>query len=231
MGELVDRIGIRLLVDGDGLPDNFKNNSLYFYEKYNKSDKDVTPIGIKDIKPGMFYHFHYLDTSNWMKWSPVFVADYRKIGSHIIIFGVNFNFIPLEVRAFLFDKFMLEEDFEKNRPLKVDYKGVYDELCKLGFEYALVEYDAKLIKMVHRINMNLVPRFLISQHPKNKYDPGGLINIWKVKLKDRQKRDQEIMNSTIKDFFDVRGEISEKYKVLKSHIQRIQNNQRKYGNL
>jgi hypothetical protein len=28
MGELVDRIGLRMLVDGDGLADNFKNNSL-----------------------------------------------------------------------------------------------------------------------------------------------------------------------------------------------------------
>ncbi len=29
MGELVDRIGLRMLVDGDGIADNFKNNSLY----------------------------------------------------------------------------------------------------------------------------------------------------------------------------------------------------------
>jgi hypothetical protein len=29
MGELVDRIGLRMLVDGDGLADNFKNNSSY----------------------------------------------------------------------------------------------------------------------------------------------------------------------------------------------------------
>lgn len=231
MGELVDRIGIRLLVDGDGLVDNFKNNSIYFYEKYNKSDNSVFAIGPKDITPGMFHHFHYLDDSNWMKWSPVFVTNFKKIGTHTIIFAVNFNFIPLEVRAFLFDKFILEEDFEKNRPLKVNYEGMYDELSKLGFEYALVEYDAKLLKRIHRIEMNLVPRFLIAAHPKNKYDPGGLFNIWQTKLKNRQKREAEIMNSTVKDFFDIRGEISEKYKVLKSHIQRIQNNQKKYGNL
>lgn len=230
MGELVDRIGLRMLVDGDGLADNFKNNSLYFYDKYQKSDKNVRAVGVNDILPGNFYHFHYLDSSNWMMFSPVFVTNFKKISNQIIIFGVNFNFIPLEVRAYLFDNFMIEEDFEKDRPLKVNYDGMYSELIKYGFEYALVEYNALQIKMVHRIEMDSVPRFLISAHPKNKYDPGKLFDIWQVKLKDKDKRNQEIMNSTIDDFFDTKGEINEKYVVLKKHIQRIQTNLRKFGN-
>jgi hypothetical protein len=230
MGELVNRIGLRMLVDGDGLADNFKNNSLYFYDKYQKSDKNVRAVGVNDILPGNFYHFHYLDSSNWMMFSPVFVTNFKKISNQIIIFGVNFNFIPLEVRAYLFDNFMIEEDFEKDRPLKVNYDGMYSELIKYGFEYALVEYNALQIKMVHRIEMDSVPRFLISAHPKNKYDPGKLFDIWQVKLKDKDKRNQEIMNSTIDDFFDTKGEINEKYVVLKKHIQRIQTNLRKFGN-
>jgi hypothetical protein len=230
MGELVDRIGLRMLVDGDGLADNFKNNSLYFYDKYQKSDDMVRSIDLKSILPGSFYHFHYLDDSNWMKWSPVFITNFKKIGNQIILFGVNFNFIPLEVRAFLFDNFMIEEDFENDRPLKVDYEGMYSELIKYGFEYALVEYNASQIKLVHRISMSMVPRFLIAGHPKNKYDPGKLFDIWKVKIADKDKRNQEIMKSTIDDFYDTRGEINEKYVVLKKHIQRIQNNMKKYGN-
>lgn len=229
MGELVDRIGLRMLVDGDGLADNFKKNSLYFYDKYQKSDKSVKSIGVSDILPGNFYHFHYLDDSNWMKWSPVFITNFKKISNKIIIFGVNFNFIPLEVRAFLFDNFMKEEDFEKDQPLPVTYEGMYSELIKYGFEYSLVEYNALQIKFVHRIEMESVPRFLLSGHPKNKYDPGKLFDIWKSKIKDKGKRNQEIMKSTIDDFYDTRGEINEKYVVLKGHIQRIQNNMKKYG--
>jgi len=230
MGELVDRIGLRMLVDGDGLADNFKNNSLYFYDKYQKSDKSVKSVSVSDILPGNFYHFHYLDSSNWMMYSPVFITNYKKISNQIIIFGVNFNFIPLEIRAYLFDNFMIEEDFENDRPLKVNYEGMYSELIKYGFEYALVEYNALQIKLVHRIEMEMVPRFLISAHPKNKYDPAKLFDIWQVKLKDKDKRNQEIMKSTIEDFFDTRGEINEKYVLLKDHIKRIQNNLKKYGN-
>ena len=229
MGELVDRVGLRMLVHGDGLADNFKNNSLYFYEKYQKSDKDVLSISIKDIQPGGFYHLHYLDSSNWMMYSPIFVTNFKKVGIYTIIFGVNFNFIPLEIRVYLFDKFIIEEDFEKNKFLKVDYNGMYSELIKYGFEYAIVEYNAENIKLVHKIHMESIPRFLISGHPKNKYDPGKLFDIWKAKIGDKDKRNQEIMKATMEDFYDVRGEINEKYVLLKGHILRIQNNMRKYG--
>lgn len=78
--------------------------------------------------------------------------------------------------------------------------------------------------------MESIPRFLISGHPKNKYDPGKLFDIWKAKIADKDKRNQEIMKATMDDFYDARGEINEKYVLLKGHIQRIQNNMKKYGN-
>jgi hypothetical protein len=218
-----------MLVDGDGLADNFKDNSLNFYEKYQKSDKDVNSIDVKDIFPGGFYHFHYQDDSNWMKYSPVFVTSFKKISNQIIIFAVNFNFIPLEVRASLLDNFMTEEDFEKDRLLDVDYEGMYAELIKYGFEYALVEYNAIQIKIVHKISVESVPRFLMSAHPKNKYDPAKLFDIWKAKIGDKSARNQEIMKSMIDDFYDTTGQINEKYVLLKNHIKRIQNSAKKYG--
>lgn len=229
MGILIDKIGLEMLVRGNGLADNFKNNSNYFVQKYRNSDNEVKVIDINKIYPGGFYHFHYLDDSNWMKWSPVFVTNYKKISNQIVIFAVNFNFIPLQVRAYLFDKFIIEDDFEKDRLLKVDYEGVYHELRKFGFEYALVEYNAIQIRLVHKIEMNSVPRFLIAGHPENKYDPKKLMEIFYAKLKDKDKRHQEIMRATMDEFYDAKGEISEKYVVLKDHIQRIQKSQQKYG--
>jgi N-acetyl-anhydromuramyl-L-alanine amidase AmpD len=106
---------------------------------------------------------------------------------------------------------------------------MYAELIKYGFEYALVEYNAIQIKLVHKISVETVPRFLIAAHPKNKYDPGKLFDIWKAKIGDKSKRNQEIMKSMIDDFYDVRGQINEKYVLLKDHIKRIQNSAKKYG--
>lgn len=229
MGELAERVKINLLVNGNGIPDNFKNNSLFFYNKYNKSDEFVTSVSVNDILSGGFYFFHYLDESNWMKYSPVFVSNYKKFSNKIVIFAINFNFIPLEIRTMIFDKYISEEDFVKNKYLKVDYKGVYDELRRLGFEYAMIEFDALRVKLVHKIHLDLLPRFLYSQHPKNVYDPKKLIQIWDAKIANRDQRHKEMMLASIDEFFDINNEISEKYSVLRDHVTRIRRNINKYG--
>lgn len=229
MGELLERVKLSLLVNGDGIVENFKNNSLYFYNLYKKSENDFKTINIKDISPGGFYFFHYLDQSNWMKWAPVFVADYKKFSNKIIVFAINFNLIPIQVRVLIFDKYITSNDFDKDSYLKVDLQGIYDELRRVGFEYALMEFDASKIQLAHKVSLELLPRFLYHQHPKNKYDPGKLMEIWEVKLQNREKRHKEMSLALISDFYNINSEISEKYDVLKKHIQRIQNNIKKYG--
>jgi hypothetical protein len=228
MGELIERVKLNF-VYGDGIVDIFKNNSLYFYQKYLKSDDEVKSINVNDIKPGYFYFFHYKDDSNWLKWSPVFVADFKKFSNKIIFLCVNFNFIPLEIRPLIFDKFMTDKNFDKNLPLKVNFQGMYSELTRYKFEYSVMEFDALRIAIVHRIDMNSVYRFLYSQHPKNKYDPQKLIQIWKSKESTRNERHNEMMTAQLSDFFDVESEISDKYDALSDHIKRLRANSLKYG--
>ena len=228
MGLLDDRVKLSLLVNGNGLPDNYKNNSLYLMEKITKSDKEYTAINVSDIDTGNFYFMQYKDPSNWMQWSPVFVVDWKKFDNKVVIFGVNFNFIPLEIRTVIFDPYFMEKNFTENIPLKVDLKGMYSELLKFGFEYSIVEYNAIQIRVVHQIEMNSVPRFLMSGHPLTKYDPQKLIQIWTKKLESRDQRHNEMMNSLISDFYEMDGKIKEQYQVLKGHIQRIQNSLRRF---
>lgn len=225
MGELKERSKLSLLVNGNGIVDNFKNNSLYFYEKYtNKSSEDVLSISVKDLVPGGFYFLHYQNDSNWMKYSPVFVADYKKFSNKIVIFAVNFNFVPLEIRILLFDKFIIDQNFERDDLLKVDLDGMYTELRKIGFEYALMEYDASKILIAHKIKLDILPRFLYHQHPINKYDPNKLIQIWEAKIEARDQRHKEMMLALVSEFYDASFDISEKYDALKGHIQRIRRN-------
>jgi hypothetical protein len=229
MGILLDKVKLSLLVNGDGVPENFKKNSNFFYEKYLKSDDDVKNIPIANIVTGGFYFLHYKHDSNWMKWSPIFVADYKKLNNQVVFLAVNFNFIPLEVRVSIFDKYITEKDFDKNNYIKVNYDGMYKELRTLGFEYALMEFNAIQIVASHKISMNVLPRFLYSQPPKNIYDPKKLIEIWSAKIKTRDQRDKEIMISNLDDFFNINKEISDKYDELYKHIKRIRTNMIKYG--
>ncbi len=231
MGILSEKVKLALLVNGNGVPDNFKNNSLWFYERYLKSTPEVLNVKVQDIFPGGFYFFHYKDDSNWLKWAPVFVADFKKFSNKIIVFALNLNMLPLEVRVLIFDKFITEADFEKNNFLKVDYVGMYNELRTLGFEYALMEFDALRLELVHRIHLDVLPRFLYHQHPKNVYDPKKLNEIWFAKIGARDQRHKEMMMSSIDDFYNFETEISEKYDVLRNKIMRIRNNAIKYGKL
>ncbi len=225
----MDKLNLSLLVNGNGIVDNFKNNSLFFYESYQKSTEFIENIAISDIYPGNFYFLHYYDDSNWMKYSPVFVVDYKKFEDKVILMAVNFNFIPIEIRVKLFDKFIIQEDIENERALKVDFTGMYSELLKVGFEYSLVEYNSAQIKFVHKISLNILPRFLYHQHPINKYDPNKLMSIWEAKLSGREQRHKEIMLMTLDEMYNIETDITEKYQQMSGHIKRIQKSIQKYG--
>lgn len=228
MGILLDKINDLNTSNGD-IVNNFKDNSLFFYEKYSKSDDMVKSISVSDMQLGGFYFIHYRDDSNWMKWSPVFTVDFKKFSNLNILFGLNFNFIPLEIRVSIFDKYISEKDFEKDKLLNVNYQGVYKELIKYGFEYSIVEYNLNQINYVHKIGMEMVPRFLYSQHPKNIYDPKKLYQIWKSKISTKIERDKEINKMLISDFFKMTDDILKNYNQLESHIDRIQKSYEKYG--
>jgi len=229
MGVLMEKLNLSLLVNGNGVVDNFKNNSLFFYEAYQKNSEYIENVPISDIYPGNFYFLHYHDDSNWMKYSPVFVVDFKKFKDKVILIAVNFNFIPIEIRVKLFDKFIIQEDIENERPLKVDFAGMYGELLKVGFEYSLVEYNSAQIKFVHKISLNILPRFLYHQHPINKYDPNKLMSIWEAKLSGREQRHKEIMLMTLDEMYDIETDITEKYQKMSGHIKRIQKSIQKYG--
>ena len=168
---------------------------------------------------------------SWEKWSPVFVVDAKKTGNPLfplVYYAVNFNFIPLQIRSEIFDPYFTEEIFEKNIPLKVNRMGMEKELLKWGFEYSIRSYNAIQLNLVHKIDMNFVPRFLMSGHPRATYDPKKLMEIWKEKIKTRDERHNEMMQSLLTDFYEMDGQIKEKYKVLKGHIQNIQNSLRNF---
>lgn len=230
MGALQERIDLNQKVFGTDIVDFYKNNTLFMYEKYSKSDDMCESVSISDISVGNFYFLHYHDPSNWMKYSPIFTVETKQLKDMKIVMSLNFNFIPIEIRGRIFDKFISEKMFENDSKLEVDFKGIYTELLKYGFEYSLVEYNAIQISLVHKINLELLPRFLYSSHPKNKYDPKKLMEIWTTKLKTREKRHQELITSNLMDFYEAESLINDKYDALFGHIQRLQSSFNKFKN-
>ena len=229
MGELLERVNHSLKKNGKGVADNYKNNSLYFYNKYSKSDDEVQSVRVPDIQMGRFYFFHYMDDSNWIKYSPVFTVEFKKFENLVIVLAINLNMIPIEIRASFFDQFLVKEDFDQDKAISSDFRTTYNELLRYGFEYAIMEYNMSQMVFAHRINMSVIPRFLYAGHPINKYDPQKLYDIWKVKINTKYQRDQEMSKSMINDFYQISDDIDENYKVLKNHIKRLQTSLTKYG--
>jgi hypothetical protein len=224
MGELSERVKLSKLVYGSDEV-RFYQEYIYNNQKDENKEKEVTEItpSPKVIQPGRFYHLEYGNVdSNWIQFSPIFVVDYRGFSNEHMLFALNLNFIPFEIRMAIFDKYMVEKDFENDRALVVSYEGVDNELKKWGFEYAIEWYNFKQIASAHRINMSVVPRFLYSSHPKNKYDPKKLYSIRDSKLSRRDARDAEMRKLLMSDFLKTSAEIKEEFKELSDHILRVQ---------
>lgn len=235
MGELYDRFKLNKLVQSNDPISYFKENSLSFFKSYTKTTEQIKAIPIRLIRPGKFYFLHYKDDSNWIKWSPVFITEQKLYESSILFTCVNFNFIPLEIRILFFDKYIKELDFQQdvkkkgNHFIKVKHEIIYRELKKLRLEYSIQPYNASQIVTCHRIMMEDLPRFLYSAHPKNKYDPKRLIQLWKTKAKNSDQRDDEMMKLTTEDLYNFDKDFLQKFDTLSTHIERFRKSIEKWG--
>ena len=223
MGELSERVKLSMLVNGNGLIENFQNNSNFFAEKYTKSEKNIEAVDVKDLQLGRFYHFHCIDNSNWVRYSPVFLIEQKKFANIIMVIGINLNFIPLKIRETIFDNFISEKNFEQDIPVEISVNFIRNELIKYGFEYSLIEYNVKNIVLAHKISFDMVPRFIYSAHPENTYDPEKLYEIWKAKVANKFDRASEMNQLLMSDLLSAQDEINQKFTHLNDHIFRVQN--------
>lgn len=230
MGELRKKINELTKV---GIPKFFKENCLSYYKLYKDPDNDiVSPISVSNMYNGGIYFIYYKDESNWMQLSPILCADIR---DKRIIFGINFNFLPLEIRMDLFDDMVI--DLENNNkqgngmtPFNfMSFEMAYKKLLRRGFEYAIVEYDISRIVRVFEIKYDNLPTWIYSQHPKNIYDPNKLYSIWAAKLKNRPERHKDLISKLVEDFYNVTDELIDNSTALKGHFQRLKRNHDKFG--
>jgi hypothetical protein len=207
----------------------FKDNSMWLYNLYTNPDGEfIKGIPVSNMIQGRFYFLFYQDQSNWMQYSPIFFVDHKRFDDKIIGYGINFNFIPLEIRMGIFDNYItsLEDETQFS---DMNFEIAYKLLLKVGYEYGIVEYNLEQVVRCYSVSIEVLPRFLYSTHPSIKYDPENLYKIWLKKLETRQERHQEIIALTAADFYEATDEIKEKFSTLKGHLDRIQRNLNKFG--
>lgn len=233
MGELIKVIENQSKGD---IVSYYKENTTLLYNYYTGKNPHpdiaptnaVKPTPVSKIQDGMFYFLTYQDESNWMQYSPIFFVDHKEFEDRIIGYGVNLNFIPLEIRASIFDE-MFPNLEEENQINGITFESMYKRLLRVGYEYALVEYDMSRVERCYHISIHILPRFLYSSYPTNKYDPDKLYSIWVKKLEKRELRHQEIIQQLSSDLFKTTEEIEMKYDSLSNHMKRFKRNHDKFG--
>lgn len=203
----------------------YKDNTEFFYNQYiNNTSKDVRSIPINGMFSGGLFFLFYMDESNWMQYSPIFLVEYKDK----MLFAVNFNFIPFEIRAAIFDDILLNFN-DNNQFSNITFESMYKLLYKYGYEYAIVEYSISRVRAVYHIDISLITEFIYSIYPKNKYDPYKLYDIWSKKIKTKEARHQELIKTIVSDFYNTKADIIDESNELKGKFQRLKRNQDKFG--
>ena len=109
MGVLNELVNYQVKVEGGDKASNFKINCLYFFNKYRKSDKFVERIPVAKIRTGGFYFLHYLDDSNWIKWSPIFAVSVKRFDNLNAIQLKNSLILDLGANRGDFSKWALDQ--------------------------------------------------------------------------------------------------------------------------
>ena len=208
----------------------YKDNTMNFYNLYQSPDnKKVRTVNIGNVVKGRFYFIKYLDKSNWMMYSPVMVCDFV---DGRMIFAINFNFIPLEIRMAIFDQYTKKTEYKgfNETPYPVmTFENAYKLLIRFGYEYAIVEYEVSRVELLYEINPDMTLEFLFSGYPLNKYDPDKLYSIWLKKMETKEQRHQEMIEKIASDFYNVTDELIESAGALKGHFKRLKSNYDAFG--
>lgn len=183
-----------------------------------------TKIEPSNMEIGRFYFIRY-DYSKKNKSSkmeqnvPLLVVDYKPLIDSRVLYILNFNFLPLNIKQAIFSEFtnMFATQYINNTTFPINYKYMWDFLIKYAFEYCIREIRLDLIHEVYSIpHSDLHMLTSINTQFLTGVDEGKLNDIWISKLKSEsfEQRYDELL--TIKtNYYKILEELQNKFKNLK----------------
>ncbi len=220
---------------------SYPNESTkWLLEKLNKPDNFFVKTDLSKITVGKFYFMRY-DANRINKSSkleqivPLFVVDYKPSIDKKVLWILNFNFLPLNLKEAFVSSFLSEYESiigknstQMNWSKEValpnrDYQVVWSGLIKYGFEYSIREIRLDLIHDIYGVSMRDI-HYLITQNTQTLtgVDEAKLTDIWVAKLKKENLTDRIIEFKTIKtNYENIILDLAKKFKALNNHISQI----------
>jgi hypothetical protein len=165
---------------------------------------------------------------------PMLLVDYNPLIDSKVLWIMNFNFIPLNIKEAFFIKFI--QKFNKileNNSLKktvldesplpnINYETLWNELIKLGIDYSLREIRVELIQDLYNITTDDL-HLLTTQNTQalTGVDEKKLNEIWISKLKNDTLENRLENKNNKRDYEKIVKELQETFKYLDQLLKEL----------
>lgn len=200
----------------------YGHNSEMFLGWLRDGDHDkLKPISQGELERGRLCFILYDlqgKSSKMEKYNPLFIIDWANIDNRRYLFAVNCNFMPVAVRVMVFNVIFnsdpgvltdLDPDPSRQEPVSgMTFGKVYKLLKSVGFEWAIRKFEAVRINESYLVNFDNAKEFITMSTAKlTGVDDGKLLEIWKKKIKDQSKRENQLIKELLGDYKSMEKEL------------------------
>lgn len=217
---------------------NYTVNSINWLKtSLNKPNNKFMGIDPGKMKIGSFYFMRYdlqkINKSTKMEqFVPFMLVDYKPSIDKKVFWILNLNFFPTNIKLAFFSSFLdkftnILEDNEKKKDVlqespipNINYKNMWNELIKFGFEYSVREIRIELINQLFVVSTDNL-KYLTTMNTQllTGVDDGKLNQIWITKLKNEPFQDRVEELRTIKNnYYAILEELDSKFKNLNKEL-------------
>jgi hypothetical protein len=221
------------------VPNYPTQSTKWLSNKIKDRDSKFTKVSINDFKIGNFYFMSYdlkgiNKSSRLEQLVPMLLVDYNPVIDSKVLWVMNLNFIPLNIKEAFFTKFLTNFDktLENNSTKKsvseessligINYDTMWNETIKFGIDYSLREIRVELISDLYLVSTDYL-HFLTTQNTQalTGVDEKKLNEIWTTKLKTESLEDRIDEKNVKADYEKILKELQETFKFLDKKLKEI----------
>ncbi len=221
------------------VPNYPTQSTKWLSNKVKDRDSKFTKVSINDFKIGNFYFMSYdlkgiNKSSRLEQLVPMLLVDYNPVIDSKVLWIMNLNFIPLNIKEAFFTKFLTNFDktLENNSTKKsvseessligINYDTMWNETIKFGIDYSLREIRVELISDLYLVSTDYL-HFLTTQNTQalTGVDEKKLNEIWTTKLKTESLEDRIDEKNVKSDYEKILKELQETFKFLDKKLKEI----------
>lgn len=221
------------------IPNYPTESTKWLISKVKNSDKKFMRVSPNNFKIGGFYFMTY-DSRGINKSSkleqlvPMLLVDYNPLVDSKVLWIMNLNFIPLNIKEAFFTKFLQNYDniLDNNSTKKslleesvlpnINYENMWNQLIKFGIDYSIREIRIELLQDLYYVSTDYL-HLLTTQNTQmlTGVDEKKLNDIWITKLKNEslgERIDEKMVKA---DYEKIIKELQETFKFLDRKLKEL----------